>query len=200
MSGLIQKMTTGPLYNAITFVLPAVSDDETRYFMNGVFVERTAKKIILVATDGRRCHVATIRSDVGDHEHVPESGIWNVEKTKNGYVFTREIEGQFPNYKRVLPKLRKPVRTFATSKFSRKNLGTLSHQVCKFLVELRVILNLSFLFDICDGITYDVCTTEGDPAKDSKNGGYLSKGIRFDADTLGYHRTAVIMPMQASDD
>jgi DNA polymerase-3 subunit beta len=32
----------------------AVSDEETRYFMNGVYLEKSGDKIIMVATDGRR--------------------------------------------------------------------------------------------------------------------------------------------------
>jgi DNA polymerase-3 subunit beta len=32
----------------------AVSDDETRYFMNGVYLENNAEKLVMVATDGRR--------------------------------------------------------------------------------------------------------------------------------------------------
>jgi DNA polymerase-3 subunit beta len=41
----------------------SVSDDETRYFMNGVYMERKENKLQLVATDGRR--LAFIAKDFG---------------------------------------------------------------------------------------------------------------------------------------
>ena len=41
----------------------AVSDDETRYFMNGVFMEKKENNLIFAATDGRR--LAFIKHDFG---------------------------------------------------------------------------------------------------------------------------------------
>ncbi|MDR2785287.1 MAG: DNA polymerase III subunit beta, partial [Treponema sp.] len=38
----------------VTQTVFAVSDDETRYFMNGVFFKKEEDKLIMVATDGRR--------------------------------------------------------------------------------------------------------------------------------------------------
>ena len=42
------------LKSMITQTSFAVSDDETRYFMNGVYFEKKEDKLVLVATDGRR--------------------------------------------------------------------------------------------------------------------------------------------------
>ncbi len=206
MSGIIEKLKTSSLYDAIAFVLPAVSDDETRYFMNGVVVEReTIKKremINLVATDGRRCHIATVSAEALDTDKLPESGIWKIEKTQNGFVFVREVEGQFPNYKRIVPKIGPTKQELELSAYKRKDLGAMSQSLIKFLVTAKVIFNLSYLFDLCDGTTYSASWNEDDRSKpEDRNyqSGYFSKGIRFDADVLGYHRTAVIMPMQATD-
>ncbi|MDR1216104.1 MAG: DNA polymerase III subunit beta [Treponema sp.] len=105
----------------------AVSDDETRYFMTGVFLERIEDKLNMVATDGRR--LALIKKSVG--EDVPtfdpvivppkilniitkragDEGLISIAVTER-YIFIRFgsynlssllIEGQFPNYQRVIP-------------------------------------------------------------------------------------------------
>ena len=38
----------------VSRTLFAVSDDETRYFMNGIFLEKRDDSLAMVATDGRR--------------------------------------------------------------------------------------------------------------------------------------------------
>lgn len=105
----------------------AVSDDETRYFMNGVFLEKDGDKLVMVATDGRR--LAYISKEYG--ASVPDfKGVIVPPKMLNliikragdegmiyiavaeKTVFVRFgsyslssvlIEGQFPNYHRVIP-------------------------------------------------------------------------------------------------
>lgn len=105
----------------------AVSDDETRYFMNGVYLENSEGQLVMVATDGRR--LSYIKKQVDGQ--IPEfsgvivppkilnlirklaSGEGTVQLAvteKNIYVqFDNQritsalIEGQFPNYQRVIP-------------------------------------------------------------------------------------------------
>ncbi|MBQ0052647.1 MAG: DNA polymerase III subunit beta [Treponema sp.] len=105
----------------------AVSEDETRYFMNGVFFEKKEDKLVLVATDGRRlayCEkpvlagvaefpsaivhpkilniVAKHASDEGNIEVaiVDKMIFFNF----GNYEFSATlIDGQFPNYQRVIP-------------------------------------------------------------------------------------------------
>lgn len=105
----------------------AVSDDETRYFMNGVFLEKAEKKIIMVATDGRR--LAYISKDVEDDikdfsgviippkilniiiRRAGDEGMISLSVTDKtifirfGYFHLSSvlIEGPFPNYRRVIP-------------------------------------------------------------------------------------------------
>jgi DNA polymerase-3 subunit beta len=105
----------------------AVSDDETRYFMNGVYFEKADKRLIMVATDGRR--LAYIEKNAGD-DIKDFAGIIIPPKVLN--IITRRsgdeglvslsvtdklifinfgsyklssvlLEGQFPNYRRVIP-------------------------------------------------------------------------------------------------
>lgn len=111
----------------ITQTIFSVSDDETRYFMNGVFLEKQESKLNLVATDGRR--LAFISKDFGisipDFKSIivppkilsiilkragdegPISiaiGEKNVFFRFANYNFSSVlIDGQFPNYARVIP-------------------------------------------------------------------------------------------------
>lgn len=111
----------------ITQTIFAVSEEETRYFMNGVFFEKRDDNLNLVATDGRRLSFATkpVLAGVPDFpsaivhpkilnvimKHAPEEGnisIAIIDKMiffKFGsYKFASVLlEGQFPNYTRVIP-------------------------------------------------------------------------------------------------
>jgi DNA polymerase-3 subunit beta len=105
----------------------AVSDDETRYFMNGVYFEKQENKFIMVATDGRR--LAFISKDAGTEisdfkgiivppkiftiimKRAGDEGPVSLSVTDK-ILFVRFgsyhlssvlIEGDFPNYRRVIP-------------------------------------------------------------------------------------------------
>ena len=105
----------------------AVSEDETRYFMNGVYFEKRDDKLNLVATDGRRLSFASknLLSGISDFpsaivhpkilniivKHAPEEGNVSVAivdkmiffKFGNYRFGSVLLEGQFPNYERVIP-------------------------------------------------------------------------------------------------
>ncbi|MDR2494217.1 MAG: DNA polymerase III subunit beta [Spirochaetaceae bacterium] len=114
----------------------AVSDDETRYQMNGVFFNKKDDVFVMVATDGRR--LAFIKKDappsVADFEagavippkilqivmkHAGDEGIIGVSVSKK-QLFVRFgsydlssllIEGTFPDYERVIPEAQSRVFT-----------------------------------------------------------------------------------------
>lgn len=113
--------------NMISHTIFSISDDETRYFMNGVYFEKNENKLIMVSTDGRR--LSYIENDF-EYDIEPFEGViippkvLNLVKKlssgegnlyiaivdKNIYIkFDNQkissslIEGQFPNYKRVIP-------------------------------------------------------------------------------------------------
>ena len=105
----------------------AVSDDETRFFMNGVYLEPDENKLIMVATDGRR--LSFIGQEVANPIPsfngviVPPKVLNLIRKLATGegqlemavadkHIFFRFdnhhissalIDGQFPNYRRVIP-------------------------------------------------------------------------------------------------
>ena len=105
----------------------AISDDETRYFMNGVFFEKAGNKFIMVATDGRR--LAYIEKDAAAGiedfsgiiippkilnivlKRAGDEGMAKISVTDKtifiqfgSYKLSSVlIDGQFPNYRRVIP-------------------------------------------------------------------------------------------------
>ena len=105
----------------------AVSDDETRYFMNGVYLEKKENELAMVATDGRRLSfikksfekmntnfesiiippkiliiIRRLSSGEGNFSiAIDEKNIFI--KFDNHKLSSFLIEGQFPNYQRVIP-------------------------------------------------------------------------------------------------
>ena len=105
----------------------AVGTDETKYFMTGVYLEREEDCLKMVATDGRRLSYIKKNIVITDVEFkgviIPikiltlikklASGEGNLKiafsekcifvKFDNNRIYSTLIEGQFPNYKRVIP-------------------------------------------------------------------------------------------------
>jgi DNA polymerase-3 subunit beta len=111
----------------ISKTLFAVSSDETRYFMNGVYLENADGELIMVATDGRRLSYISKKIDVTVPEFngviIPPKILHLIRKLAPGEgqlsiavgdnnlfvrfnqhrVSSNLIDAQFPNYKRVIP-------------------------------------------------------------------------------------------------
>jgi DNA polymerase-3 subunit beta len=109
----------------------AISNDETRYILNGVYFEpREAGRVRMVATDGHRLALVE-RELVGDFKLkggviIPRKGLFELKRlldeapeaecqlgfAENSALFKkpglsmvmRLIDGQFPDYQRVIPK------------------------------------------------------------------------------------------------
>jgi DNA polymerase-3 subunit beta len=104
----------------------AVSDDETRYFMNGVFFEKQENEFAMVATDGRRlAYISKQAGGIDDFtgiivppkiltivmKRAGDEGIIALSITDKilfvsfgSYNLSSVlIEGDFPNYRRVIP-------------------------------------------------------------------------------------------------
>lgn len=121
------EISQSELSEMISQTVFAVSDDETRYFMNGVFLERKENSLAMVATDGRRLSyiVKPAGEGIGTFEGIiiPPKILMLVKKylTGEGTIqmavsdknvffkignqkyYSNLIEGQFPNYSRVIP-------------------------------------------------------------------------------------------------
>lgn len=117
------------LADMIAKTIFAVSTDETRFNLNGIFVERGPKGLRLVATDGHR--LSMVEREVDNIENfelskgviVPRKGFAELAKHLDGGQFEfgvsgnsavgrrdglvismRLIDGDFPDYKVVIPK------------------------------------------------------------------------------------------------
>lgn len=120
------KISQKDIIEMITQTVFAVSDDETRYFMNGVYFEKQDSSLIMVATDGRRLSfISKELSEVPDFPGVivPPKILNLIKKLASGEgelsiavsdksifvsfdnqkLSSNLIEGQFPNYNRVIP-------------------------------------------------------------------------------------------------
>lgn len=128
--GALYTMPAAALKRALAITAPAVSDDATRYVLNGVLLRCEAGKMIAVATDGRRL-VKVWSDDVlwnGDQDFqiiVPWPAVqillgWlddgeedvtltvgksflRVELPNGDVLGTKLIEGNFPDYAKVVP-------------------------------------------------------------------------------------------------
>ncbi len=126
------KAKTESLQKMIDHTLYAVSTDETKYNMNGVYLESPdAQKYIMVGTDGHRMAYYEDKPFEGNGFQlpkgiiIPKKGIQEIRKmiekagptvdislegnhllvkTPNSFLSVRLIEGQFPDYKPVIPK------------------------------------------------------------------------------------------------
>ncbi len=105
----------------------AISNDETRYVLNGIFVAFLEGKLTLVATDGRR--LAMVENDLefpASHETdliMPTKAVQELQRMLSGegdiqlklsdnqlsfehegsIIVSKLIEGNYPNYKQVIP-------------------------------------------------------------------------------------------------
>jgi DNA polymerase-3 subunit beta len=120
----------------------AVSSDETRYVLNGIFVSLKEHKLTMVATDGRRLAMADEEVDISEKSQgefiVPAKAVNELnrllqekgdieirftdnqaaftlkdEKNMDTVITTKLIEGTYPNYRQVIPGETKERVTFA---------------------------------------------------------------------------------------
>ena len=106
----------------------AASTEETRYYLNGVFLHLTPEESRIVATDGRRLALARSTAVESVTEEiaviVPVKAVGEIRKTfiesetlkislsENQIIFSddvstltsRLVEGEFPDYNRIIPK------------------------------------------------------------------------------------------------
>ncbi len=112
------------LSNAIQSVIGCVSADESRYVLNGVFLECVDSVVSIVATDGRQLAVHSFEADWNDFNVVIPTlaadaildacrGEANIEialgdnsvgvATDTARTWSKTIAGKFPEWRRVMP-------------------------------------------------------------------------------------------------
>lgn len=124
------SLDSSDLAGAIDRTLYCVSTDETRYHLNGVFCEKKGKHLRFVATDGHRLSYSEIDGAEGfgisEGIIIPRKGLNEIQRLVSTeeqktislavspprvlvqygsfLLSIRLIEGQYPNYQRLLPK------------------------------------------------------------------------------------------------
>ena len=117
-------LTADELKLAIDQTRFAISTEETRYYLNGIFAHNTSDGITLAATDGHRLarHVLEVKDEIPD-VIIPHKAINEIYKLLdsddvdmeiaakfvrftigNVVLITKTIDGKFPDYARVIPK------------------------------------------------------------------------------------------------
>ena len=139
-----QKFLVGDILDVIDKTLYCVSLDESRYHLTGVFLEQVSSKCRFVATDGHRMSFIDIKAgkneDLEQGIIIPRKGLQELKKMlagadkkdeirvsiekprllaqfKNQSLNIRLIEGQYPNYKSLLPKQRGEEIAISTADF-----------------------------------------------------------------------------------
>lgn len=116
-----------PFRQALSEIAFAISTEETRYYLNGVFVHRRKDDIALVATDGHRLAVRVINSGTAPAElppaiipaktvgllisNLPETGEVSLAISDsriavaygNVLISSKLIDGTYPDYARIIP-------------------------------------------------------------------------------------------------
>jgi len=119
----------------------AVSHEESRYVLNGILIEISGDDISLIATDGKRLAkmnkkiAAATKKDISViipikavseiYRNLKDEGMVSLIMGTNQILFdidgiliaTRIIEGEFPNYKQVIPAPAVPKIKMATQNF-----------------------------------------------------------------------------------
>ena len=119
---------------AMRRVRHAVSTEETRYYLNGIYLHKTESGAAVVATDGHRlslCQIdglnmkggaiiPTLACDIAIGMKVEPSSIEVSESAirfawPGVALFAKLIDGTFPSYDRIIPKLGKKAPTLKVS-------------------------------------------------------------------------------------
>lgn len=122
------EIEQGVFKEGISLTSFAISNDETRYVLNGVLISIKDKKMRLVATDGRRLAliekaldnppkadfeiIVPIKAIQELNRQLSWEGVVKIIASQNQVVFhlgqnfivSKLIEGHFPNYEQVIPK------------------------------------------------------------------------------------------------
>ena len=181
-----------------------VSTDETRAILKSVLLDVEKGKTSIVSTDGRRLSLSTIESDLPDGKYLisnpakiakllrsvggEELKIFK-DKDKNfirfvgkdGEVFSSGFEGDFPNYKQILPK---PVESLSIDK---KDITNALRELMPYFKESK-----NYTVKLTIGDKEITLSNQGDNIKEVKIPITKSSGFRFEQGNI-------VMPMTAPE-
>ncbi len=122
------KMTQGTFRDMLRRTSYAISNDESRYVLNGVFLSFAGNKLTMVATDGRRLALVEHEMEFAKSNEVeailPTKAVQELLRILGGedapltislaenqiafdlgeiYLVSKLVEGKYPNYRQVIP-------------------------------------------------------------------------------------------------
>lgn len=170
---------TGAQVPEYKFVCKALSDDETRYFLNFAYCDNGK----LIGTDGRRIHILEL--GVNPHD-LKDKKFYRVLKATTKMVWLVELEedpGTFPNYEKIIPgdDSTKVIEYHSINKRRNdysQNIGKIMR-----LFDNGSAVNIKYLDDLPEGNIWEV------RFYDNKS------GLKF----IAGNKTAVMMPMQGDE-
>lgn len=115
-----------PLFRPLLWVSAAKSDDDTRFILNHLLVERDGLKCNVVATDGRRLHVAEFDPGMFDDDiDMLEQGLYEVIAKSSKFIIVSksDVEGTYPDWRKIFPQTFPPHRNEAITAKSISLLG-----------------------------------------------------------------------------
>ena len=136
---------------SVVWVCQAASNDESRYFMNGLHVEKTRSgKFLYVCTDGQRLHLFQCEDEI------LAPGEYYVKRCRKTEVLLEPYDVLFPNFRRILPKLTKAKKlpiSINLSRFSSNWQFSVSKFLCQlgYLSKGKIALKLDLVKDIFSG-------------------------------------------------
>lgn len=184
----------------------AVSEDRNRYFMSGVYFAKDGESLTMVATDGRRLSCDSKNDfDVPDFQaaivptkilncilkNAPDEGniqVAVIDKSifvKYGNVEFSSvlIDGQFPNYKKVIPE--NLTNSFSVNKDDleaalKRTIIMIDKKVCRLLFKISsgILQIISPESDIGTADEEIPCRYDGPDASMYLNVNYISEPIR----------------------
>jgi DNA polymerase III subunit beta len=205
----VVTLPAATLKDAIASVVIAASPDENRPVLAGVHMYIENGNLILVATDSYRLaeRLVALPSDQTDHTlsvivpartmqelvrvlgdqngdvhmHIADNQV--MFQVDNVELVSRLIEGQFPNYRQIVPTEEKTAATLPTSEltritkmanlFARENAGSVRVEV-QAEGEIRIMSSAS---QVGENTSSAACDVAGDDGEISLNARYLSDAL-----------------------
>ena len=155
------ELKKGLLKDYAEFLSKAVCTEKERLYLNQIYYNRAEFRA--VATDGRRLHIIDNLEDVFP-DFMPEALEYALFY-KKGLLYPAELEGKYPNYKRILDCIKVPAECkpgealtvqFACNK---KHQGNDALQIAKVMKHTDMMINYKFLLDTAP-FTYTVYSDE----------------------------------------
>lgn len=157
-AGFVIERSKSLEYQRLQWVLRAMSQDETRYFLCGVHIDDRGN---MVATDGRRMHIWR-------NCPIKQTGFFRAVATSKA-VFLTPADGQFPNWERTYPEnLPEVIDGISFSSIKRHDL---SPSIFKLFRKTGACFNLNFILDLNPmGLSWTVYGGDPDHAWLFRNG------------------------------